>query len=166
MRTARIKWPCVVTVLAFALGCTEQPGMDQATGGEIEVLPGTESSRDFGDYVVHFNALKTDELTPEIAREYSIVRSQNRALLNISILRKQEGGGTTAVSGAVAASAVNLTGQLKNLLIREIREADAIYYIAETPIVNGEVLIFSVDVTPQNEASRFSIRFQKQFFTD
>jgi len=148
-------------------GCDQpSPATGGGAGGEIEVLSATESSRDFGDYEVHFNALTTDQLTPEIAGEYDIVRSRNRALLNVSILRKREGGGTTPVAGAVAASAVNLTGQLKNLLVREIREGDAIYYIAETPVTNGESLIFSLDVTPQNEASRFSVRFQKQFFVD
>jgi hypothetical protein len=147
-------------------GCEQQSGTTSEGNAEIDVLSAIENSRDFGDYVVHFNALTTDQLTPEIAREYSIVRSRNRALLNVSILRKEDNGGTTAVSGAVAASAVNLTGQLKNLLIREIRESDAIYYIAETPVANAESLIFTLDVTPQNEASRFTVRFQKQFFVN
>jgi len=156
----------VLLTLALAGGCGDQPGMVDSNGEQIDVLSATESSKDFGEYVIHFNALRTDELTPEVAREYSIVRSQNRAMLNISILHKQENAPAMPVAGAVAATAVNLTGQLKNLLVREIREGDAIYYIAETPITNGEVLVFSVDVTPQNEASRFSIRFQKQFFVD
>jgi hypothetical protein len=152
---------CVVLV-----ACGGTPDSDLGSAGEIDVLAATESSRDFGDYVIHFNALTTDQLTPEIAGEYGIVRSKNRAMLNVSILRKQPDGTQSAVAGAVAASAVNLTGQLKNLLVREIREEDAIYYIAETPVTNGESLIYTLDVTPQNEASRFSVRFQKQFFTD
>lgn len=159
----------IVAMLAGLViaGCGEQPmGPTGGSEAEIDVLGGTESSRDFGDYVVHFNAVTTDQLTPDIASEYGIVRSKNRALLNVSIQRKQDNGGTTAVAGAVAASAVNLTGQLKDLLVREIREDNAIYYIAETPVTNGESLIFTLDVTPQNEASRFSVRFQKQFFVD
>lgn len=162
----RNRMPYLIFALAFAAGCEEQPGMQQAGGQEIEVLAGTESSRDFGDFVVHFNAVKTDELTPEIAREYSIVRSQNRVLLNVSVLRKQAGAQSVPVPAVVAASAVNLTGQSRTLLVREIREGDAIYYIAETPITNAEVLIFSVDVTPENQTDRFSLRFQKQFFVD
>ena len=147
-------------------GCGQQQGVEPQNPGEIDVLASTESSKDFGEHVVHFNALTTSQLTPEIAREYDIVRSENRALLNVSILRKLENGATRAVSGAVAASAVNLTGQLRNLLVREIREGDAIYYIAETPVSDGETLVFTLDVTPQNEASRFTVRFQKQFFGD
>ena len=147
-------------------GCGQQQDAEQQDLEQVDVLASTESSKDFGDYVVHFNALTTNQLTEDIAREYDIVRSENRALLNVSILRKLENAATSAVSGAVAASAVNLTGQLRNLLMREIREGDAIYYIAETPITNAETLIFTLDVTPQNEASRFTVRFQKQFFVD
>jgi hypothetical protein len=156
----------LLTALAFLASCSQPAGEQQQAAGAIDVLAATESSRDFGDYVVHFNALTTDQLTPDIARQYAIVRSENRALLNISILRKQENGAQIPVSGAVAASAVNLTGQLKNLLMREIREQEAIYYIAEIPIANGETLVFTVDATPQNEASRFTVRFQKQFYTN
>jgi hypothetical protein len=28
------------------------------------------------------------------------------------------------------------------------------------------VLIYTIDVTPSNEASRFTVRFKKQFFID
>lgn len=158
--------PFLFGALISLAACGPQSGSEQQNADGGDVLAGTENSKDFGDYVVHFNALTTDQLTPEIAREYDIVRSQNRALLNVSILRKDEGVATTAVPGAVAASAVNLTGQLKNLLVREIREQDAVYYVAETAVANAETLIFTLDVTPQNEASRFTVRFQKQFFVD
>ena len=59
-----------------------------ATNTQEGVLPATEGSKDFGDYVVYFNAMNTDQLTPEIAREYEIVRSKSRAMLNVSIHRK------------------------------------------------------------------------------
>jgi len=37
-----------------------------------------ENSQDFGDYVVHFNALNTNHLPPTVTREYGIKRSKNR----------------------------------------------------------------------------------------
>ncbi len=134
------------------------------TNAQEGVLPATESSKDFGDYVVYFNAINTDQLSPEIARQYGIVRSKSQAMLNVSIHRKLENGGTEAVTGAVTASAVNLNAQLKNMTLREIREDKAIYYIGELPVTDGEVLIYTVDVTPGNDPSRFTVRFKKQFF--
>lgn len=136
------------------------------TSMQEDVLPATESSKDFGDYVVYFNAINTDQLTPDIARQYGIVRSKSQAMLNVSIHKKLENGQTEAVTGAVSASAVNLNGQLKTMTLREIREDKAIYYIGELPITDGEVLIYTVDVTPGNDPSRFTLRFKKQFFVE
>lgn len=152
--------------LAFLSACDQPAGTAEAQEQDPTVLPGTESSRDFGDYVVHFNAIGTDQLTPDVARQYGIVRSRNRAMLNVSILRKAENSMGTPVTGSVSATAINLTGQLKNVTLREIKEGTAVYYIGETSITDGETLIFTVDVTPINEASRFTVRFKKQFFVD
>jgi len=89
-------------------------------------------------------------------------------MLTVSIIQKEAQGIGTAVPGSVSASAINLTGQLKSIPLREIREDQdsAIYYIGEVAITNAESLIFTVDVTPINEPSRFTVRFQKQFYVD
>jgi hypothetical protein len=137
--------------MAMWLAACEPSASVDASNTQEGVLPATESSKDFGDYVVYFNALKTDQLSADIAREYSIVRSQSRAMLNVSIHRKLPSGQTEAVTGAVSASALNLTGQLETMTLREIREDTAIYY---------------VDVTPSNDPSRFTLRFKKQFFVE
>lgn len=151
-------------ILATGLAACEPPANVDVTNTQEGVLPATESSKDFGDYVVYFNALNTDQLSPEIAREYGIVRSRSRAMLNVSMHRKLADGRTEAVTGAVSASAINLNGQLTTMTLREIREEVAVYYVGEIGITDGEVLIFTVDATPSNEASRFTLRFKKQFF--
>lgn len=149
----------------FLVAACDQPTQPTAATPE-PALRSTESFRDFGDYVVHFNAISTNQLTPDIARQYGIVRSDSRAMLNVSIIRKEAGTIGRAVPGSVAASAVNLTGQHKNLTLREINEGDAVYYIGELPVANEETLVFSIDVTPMNESSRFSVRYMKQFYVN
>jgi len=149
----------------FLAAACEQPTQPTAATPE-PALRATENFRDFGDYVVHFNAISTNQLTPEIARQYGIVRSNNRAMLNVSIIRKEPGTTGLPVPGSVSASAVNLTGQHKNMTLREIREEEAVYYIGELPVANQETLVFSIDVTPMNESSRFSVRYMKQFYAD
>jgi hypothetical protein len=149
--------------LAACDPATEAPASASAQDG---VLSATESVKDFGEYVLYFNALNTDQLSPEIAREYGIVRSKSRALLNVSIHRKLADGRTEAVTGAVSASAINLNGQLMTMTLREIREDTAIYYIGELAITDGEVLIYTIDATPSNDPSRFTVRFKKQFFVE
>ncbi len=155
---------CLILTTGLA-ACEPTNGVDTANVQE-GVLPATESSKDFGEFILFFNALNTDQLTPDIAREYGIVRSKSRALLNVSIHRKLDGGRTEAVTGAVSASAINLNGQLMTMTLREIREEAAIYYIGELAITNGEVLIYTIDATPANEPSRFTVRFKKQFFVE
>jgi hypothetical protein len=161
-RTAKLA--CLVLATGLA-ACEPTNGVDVASTQDA-VLPATESVKDFGDYVLYFNAFNTDQLTPEIAREYGIVRSKSRALLNVSIHRKLEDGRTEAVTGAVSASAINLNGQLMTMTLREIREDTAIYYVGELGITNGEVLIYTIDATPGNDPSRFTVRFKKQFFIE
>ena len=156
----------LLPLIYFGLTAGCQQASDADPARSQVVLASTETSKDFGDYVVHFNALSTSRLSPEVARQYDIARSDNRAILNVSIIQKNEGKLGTSVSGAVSVSAINLTGQLKNITVREIRENEAIYYIGEALVSDKETMIFTIDVTPLNEASRFSIRYMKQFFVD
>lgn len=118
---------------------------------------------DIGDHVVHFSALSTDQLPPEVARAYNIVRSKNRAMLNVSVLQD---GSNTPVTADVTVKTVNLTGQLKNVTMRMIQEQEAIYYIGETPVANRETLIFDITVTPDGVDNATDVRFKRQFFTN
>jgi len=125
-----------------------------------------ENSQDFGDYVVHFNALNTTYLPPTATHEYGIKRSKNRGMINIAILYKMLGTAGKPVAAAVTANATNLTGQKRDISLREVREGPAIYYIGDVPVANDETLVFTVDATPVNETRRFSVRFQRQFFAN
>ena len=87
-----------------------------------------EKSKDYGDYVVHYNAFTTDVLQAETAKHYQIRRSKNRGMINISVQKKDKS--KSAVTANVSGTASNLTGQLKNLDIKEVKEGDAIYYIS------------------------------------
>jgi hypothetical protein len=118
---------------------------------------------DIGEHVVHFSALSTDQLPPEVARQYNIVRSKNRAMLNVSVLDESTGN---AVTADVVVKTVNLTGQLKNVTMRKIEEQEAIYYIGETPVANRETLIFDISITPEGMTEAKDVRFKRQFFTN
>jgi hypothetical protein len=123
-----------------------------------------DSALDTGNYVIHYNALSTDLLQPDVAKVYGIQRSKNRAMLNITVVRKGEGTGET-VTAEVAASATNLNGQLRKIDLRKVTDQRAIYYIGEFPVSNGETLDFSVSVKPEGGDQRV-LEFRKEFFTD
>lgn len=156
----------ILGLLGLAVLSACQQSVDSVNDGETKLASPTTTSQEFGDYVVHFNAFRTDQLSSEIAKIYGIVRSKERAMLNVSIMKKEEGKRAAAVPGVVTATATNLTGQFKTASVREIREGMAIYYIAELSVANAEILTFKIEVIPENESEPFSIRFQKQFFAD
>ena len=128
-----------------------------------EAQPAGATSADIGEYVVHFSAQSTDQLPPDVARNYNIVRSKNRAMLTVSVLRAADNKPVTAI---VAVKTVNLTGQLKNITMRQENEGEAIYYIGEVTIANRETLIFDISVTPDGVEKASDVRFKRQFFSD
>ena len=160
MTLARTFLPLAALAL---LGACGGPG-DAARVPQAE--PAGETSADIGDYVVHFSAQSTDQLSPEVARAYNILRSKNRAMLNVSIIRKAD---NVPVDGTVTVKTVNLTGQLKNVTMRKIEEPGesvAIYFIGETPVANRETLIFDISVRPEGQGTPSEVRFKRQFYTD
>jgi hypothetical protein len=124
-----------------------------------------ENSQDVGDYVIHYNALATDMLPPAVARDYHITRSQNRGMVNITILKKVLGTPGQPVHARVDASAKNLAGQYRDIRMREIREGNAIYYIGEFGVANEETMNFKVQVRPQGERDFYEIEFSQDFYT-
>ena len=131
--------------------------------------PGTHAQQasEFGDYVVHYNALNSSLITPEVARAYGIRRSDSRGLINISIIRSVPDKGLTAVRASVKTSAKNLTGQTRDIEMREITEGeDAIYYIGEFSVSNMEMFDFTVAVTPEGMDKPFKVHFRQQFYTE
>ncbi len=157
-------WLTIVLAIGV-LGCSpgEDPGAEDRNEPAREITRQTFS--EFGDFVVHFNAQPTDMLPPTVARAYGIQRSENRAMLNVSVLRKAEGSIGQPVTADVTVAARNLTGQLKNISIRKIEEAGAIYYIGEIGVANRETLIFEISVTPEGESETHVVRFRQQFYT-
>ncbi|MBT8101377.1 MAG: DUF4426 domain-containing protein [Gammaproteobacteria bacterium] len=148
-----------LSLLALVAAC----GRPDDTADVPEAQPAGATSADIGAHVIHFSAQSTDQLPPEIARAYDILRSKNRAMLNVSVIRKAD---QTPVTAVVKVKTVNLTGQLKNVTMRQIDEQDAIYYIGETAVANRETLVFDISVMPEGEAQATDVRFKRQFFTD
>ena len=67
----------------------------------------------------------------------------------------------------VTAGARNLNGQLKEIDMREINEAnEAIYYIGEFRVNNMEMFDFTVQVTPEGSTVPLEVKFRQQFYTE
>lgn len=152
---------CALLLLAAAMlaGCGDKPQSKAPPAQEL-----SETFRDFGNYEVHFNALRTDMLTPDIARSYGIQRSANRVMLNVTLLHKEaDQAPRKPMNATVAVDAYNLNGQLKNMEMRRIAEGEAIYYIGETSIAGSEILVFDIKVTPEGETQPLEVKLKREF---
>jgi len=146
--------PLLMTLLLLA-------ALTSPTAGEAQ------QSQDFGDYVVHYNSFNTNLIPPQVAQAYGIQRSSSRALLNITILKKVMDNPGTPVSAEVTASGTNLTGQRREIELREIRDpGGAIYYIGEFSVHNMETYIFHVEIVIEGEQDPLVVKFKQQFYTE
>jgi hypothetical protein len=152
----------LVLLTVLVLGGCERPKEVPVDASRV-ALAANEHLKAFGDYTLHVNALTTDQLPPEVAKEYRIQRSTARAMLNVVVTTKSDNG-DKPVTANVVANARNLAGQFKDLEMREIREKDAIYYIADLPVDNQETLIFNIDVLPVNETEVLRLSYRHEFF--
>ena len=126
----------------------------------------TPESQTFDDYTIHLNAFNSDTLQPSMAKAYNIIRSKNRGLLTISVVKKSlSASNGLPVKAQVQAKATNLTGQLKDIQIREIHDGEAVYYISVFPVADKEVLDFTIHVTPQDDGGPYVVEMRQQFFT-
>ncbi len=123
-------------------------------------LSAQERSQQFGEFTLHYNAVPTVDLEPEIARRYEIPRSQRRGLLTVSLVRDG-----APVAATVNARSENLAGQIQTLRMREISEGEAVYYIGTYRATEKEELAFTISAQPEGaEAGPFEVVFEHTFF--
>lgn len=154
---------CSLLVLGLAIaGCDRQPS--------AEIQPAQNSGESFkvaGEYEVHYNAVRTDQLGADIARAYGIERSKNKVLLNVSVLHKAAGSNAATASDATVDVLVrNLNGQIKDIQMRRIAEATATYYIGEVAFSGSETLVFEIKATPAGSASPIDATLTREFFAN
>lgn len=111
--------------------------------------------------VIH-NAFNSTFLDSEIARLYGITRAENLAVVNVSVQRGEVIG--AGVPASVKGSASNILHQVKPLEFREIREENAIYYIAPIRFDEGDTLTFTLDVTVEGEREPRRVEWQQKFW--
>jgi len=126
-----------------------------------------QQSESFGKYAVHYNVVNADLLPAQVAQGYGIKRSSSRAVVNVTVLDTSQGEYGTPLHANVTTSIINLTGQRREVDMREITDPDnAIYYIGELPIHNLETYDFTVKVRVEGEPKAFELKFRQQFFTE
>lgn len=130
----------------------------------VTAVAHAEISQKFGPLEIHYNALSTDELLPEVARAYKIERSKTRGLITMSVLKQNQVGVTLPVPARITVYVTNLNQQLANIAMREVKEGNAIYYLGEFRVTPPDTMKFTATVEAEGEPKRemvFSQKFYK-----
>ncbi|MCL5060793.1 MAG: DUF4426 domain-containing protein [Candidatus Thermoplasmatota archaeon] len=127
----------------------------------VAAVAHAEISQKFGPLEIHYNALTTDELLPEVARAYKIERSKTRGLVTVSVLKKNPVGVLTPMPARLTLYVTNLSQQLANVEMREVKEGTAIYYLGEFRVTPPDTLRFTATVEVAGEPKREMVFTQK-----
>ncbi|MDP3815463.1 DUF4426 domain-containing protein [Pseudomonas sp.] len=119
-----------------------------------------ERKQSFGDLDVHYSAFNSSFLQPEVAAASGLVRSKNQGVVNIAVLKTGKAS-TANVSGEVK----DLVGRSHPLSFKQITEGAAIYYLAQFPFDQREMLRFTINLTAADGVAR-SFEFNQEFFPD
>ncbi len=120
------------------------------------------NAKEYADHIIYYNAFPTDSLPSEMTKKYGLKRSKNYAMVNISVMKKSSGI-PTGVKAKVTGSLKNLMGQTRELEFREIKEANAVYYIAQIGVQNQEIVNFNIDIRPEGTELNYDVAFDKKF---
>ena len=122
-----------------------------------------ENMKKLGTMNVHYMAIGSTFFTPEIAKAYGITRSRYNGLVNISVLdNSKEGNPAKTVS--INGQAKNNLGQFKNLEFTEVKEGEAIYYLAQVKYSNEETIHFTLEIN--DGKNQQTLKFSQKFYVD
>jgi len=120
-----------------------------------------EQKQVLGSWDVHYIALNSTFLSPDVAKKYGIVRSKFNALINISVLDREE---KSAQSVILTGEAKNLMGVVKKLTFKQVKEGKAIYYLAVLSFSDLEQYRISINISDGLEQK--TLKFQHKFYAD
>mgnify|MGYP000611756534 FL=1 len=122
-----------------------------------------ENMKKLGSMNVHYMAIGSTFFTPEIAKVYGITRSRYNGLVNISVLDNTKTG-TPAKTVTINGQAKNNLGQFKSLEFKEVKEGDAIYYLAQISYNHEETIHFNLTINDGKEQQ--TLKFSQKFYVD
>lgn len=127
-------------------------------------IANAEQKETVGNFDIHYMALGSTFITPSIAKAYGIERSSYTGIINIAVLDVSETG-SPAVPVEITGVAKNLLDTRIDLKFKEIREGNAIYYIAQAPYRDNQEIHFNIAIKYGNELNT-NLQFKQKFYVD
>ncbi|MCV6613985.1 MAG: DUF4426 domain-containing protein [Cellvibrionaceae bacterium] len=117
----------------------------------------------FGEYKVFYSLFNSNFISPKVAEAYNLVRGNDRALVNISVLKGKAISGSKA---KISGSYTNLLQQQRTLEFKQIREQDAVYYLAPLRFTTEDILTINISVTPEGGEQSHRFSFKRKMHVD
>ena len=121
-----------------------------------------QQSETFGPFELHYSVVNTTFLAPAVAATYGITRGEKRAILNLAV-RENLASGSEPRAMVLQGRTWDLI-QNQTLEFSEIREGEAIYYIAEFTFINEEWRFFEIDFRPTGAQQTYTFKLKHQLF--
>lgn len=152
---------CRCVVLTAVLASSACGGQAPSPAPSTAATSG-EAVETVGDATIRASAVQTSALNEAIARRYGIARDDKTVLLLVAV---RKGSGTTEISvpAQVKASAAGLTGDKREIQMRELKTGDLLDYvgIVQTPL--PETLRFEATVSLEGGGTA-KLRFNREFY--
>lgn len=120
----------------------------------------------FGEYTVHYNVFNSTDIPAKVAEIYKLVRGKDRALVNISVTKTENGATSLGLPAQVSGVRRNLMQQRQNLKFIEVSEGEATYYLAPFVFNNEELLHFDIEVNLDGAARPMRLTFNRTLYSD
>lgn len=109
-------------------------------------------------YDIHYTTFSSTLIPAEVAAAHDIERAKNRIVTNISILKDGEPQ-LAEISGHNS----NLLNQLYTMQFAEVRESEAIYYLANQLIDERDTLRFVIEIKPETSQESYTLQFMRTY---
>jgi hypothetical protein len=121
-----------------------------------------QQSERFGPFELHYSVVNTTFLDPKVAATYGITRGKNKAILNLAV-REHGTDGSVPRTMLLKGRTWDLI-QNQDLVFQQVREGQAIYYIAEIKFINEEWRFFEMDFRPEGAEQTYNYKFKHQLY--
>jgi hypothetical protein len=124
------------------------------------------TSQKAGEYTVHFNVFNSTDIPASVAEQFKLVRGKDRALVNISLVKTENGNTSLGLPALVSGTTRNLMQQKQSLKFIEVKEGDVTYYLAPFVFNNEDLLYFDIQVKANESSSPIMVQFNRTLYKD
>jgi len=142
-----------------------------ACGGAAGPPPEPVPARPYGDpgvvqgagFEMRYGIVRSSTLDLGVAKRNGIVRSDDRAVVTVAVLRQRDGSIAVPTEATISGIRRVLTGESVALDFRAVSEGGSVSYIAETDIPDHGPVLLEIEARPTGTDTRLIARITHRF---